>query len=908
MEYPKNAFVRKTENAVIIGNANIARELSLNGGRVKTVCILNRRTDEKIKFCPAFGSEEFVISINKSFGSKAVFKSSSFELLNVECFEDEKSAKAVFSFKSYNAGKIGIAVKLIYEALSDRLCIDKYLELSSDNYESLNIDYIDLEYLSLGSDIKQRWSRPDMKKAYLTEFQSALGQPVYINGMYFGCEFPATDNNIENNIAHIRYYSGKTLENMCKGQKHYATWKTVFGAARSLDMEVIRADFLEYITSISQPLYLRTQYNSWFDHMMDIDDKKIRDSFFEIEKGLTQYGVSPVNSYVVDDGWVDYDKDFWCFNSKFPNELYEGSALAKKFSSDFGLWLGPRGGYNSKTGKFGKRMQKAGKGGWNAKTNDVCVADHRYIKNITDFFIDYMDRFDINYWKLDGFLLRSCKNKHHGHPTGGYENMYCFTDNWESWLKVFTDMREFRAGQGKSLWLNQTSYCNASPWYLAYSESLWMQNSGDVDYIDKTRSGEKLCGKDFDKMLTYRDSRYFDFHKTREYQFPLSNMYNHEPIYGNTAKIKMTDDEFRKYMFMISTRGTAFWELYYSFNLFTDDMWRINMDVLRFIRENFEILRNAKLIGDSPDTGAVYGYSAWNGKEGIVSLRNPANREQKFSITLDRIIGVGEKASDMSCAVVLPYTANKDDKIYNYGDKLEVVLAPHEIIIYRFGEGEKKAPVLECAKFIDDDTVEFRFNKRVAVNDNSFTIDGKPAEATLMANYSDVRVNVKGEKENGKDVTLCCDVSDIYGNKFKETVSAAYYKDSIIPSENGITGTGDFTIEFVLDNAPDDGIIFTQGNEYSLKISNGKPVFDLKGIMAKSNTVVSGKKDVNIKAVRERNGMVKLYIDGILDCSGYNETRSNAPVMNGELKKGSSLKSISFLNKALDFKKIGEEC
>lgn len=67
----------------------------------------------------------------------------------------------------------------------------------------------------------------------------------------------------------------------------------------------------------------------------------------------------PLNSYVVDDGWVDYDKDFWCFNDKFPNELYESSALSKKFSSEFGLWLGPRGGYNLKTDKFGRRMERS---------------------------------------------------------------------------------------------------------------------------------------------------------------------------------------------------------------------------------------------------------------------------------------------------------------------------------------------------------------------------------------------------------------------------------------------------------------------------------------------------------------------------------------------------------------------
>ena len=58
-------------------------------------------------------------------------------------------------------------------------------------------------------------------------------------------------------------------------------------------------------------------------------------------------------------------------------------------------------------------------------------------KNVLEFFLDCMEKFDINYWKLDGFLLKSCKNRHHGHPVGGKHGMYCFTDCWENWTDIF---------------------------------------------------------------------------------------------------------------------------------------------------------------------------------------------------------------------------------------------------------------------------------------------------------------------------------------------------------------------------------------------------------------------------------------------------------------------------------------
>ena len=125
----------------------------------------------------------------------------------------------------------------------------------------------------------------------------------------------------------ISYFAGKALKELSNGNEIYISHPTIGGAARSFDMEVVRADFLEYIKGIEKPIYLRTQYNSWYDNMLDITSENIRDSFFEIEKGLSSAGVTPLNSYVVDDGWVDYDKDFWCFNDKFPNELYELSLI-----------------------------------------------------------------------------------------------------------------------------------------------------------------------------------------------------------------------------------------------------------------------------------------------------------------------------------------------------------------------------------------------------------------------------------------------------------------------------------------------------------------------------------------------------------------------------------------------------
>ena len=99
-----------------------------------------------------------------------------------------------------------------------------------------------------------------------------------------------------NKNAHMRYFSGKTFEKLQEDNQlttdgKYVTWQTVAGAARSTDMNVIQSDFYEYINSIATRSDFRTQYNSWYDNMMTINDDNIESAFKKMEKGFSESGV-----------------------------------------------------------------------------------------------------------------------------------------------------------------------------------------------------------------------------------------------------------------------------------------------------------------------------------------------------------------------------------------------------------------------------------------------------------------------------------------------------------------------------------------------------------------------------------------------------------------------------------------
>ena len=135
----------------------------------------------------------------------------------------------------------------------------------------------------------------------MEEFKANLGQPIYIQGMFFGCEFPATDTEIVDGTGYMRYYTGKTFDRLKKDNQltkdgKYATWQTVAGAARSTENEVIQADFYEYINSLPHRQNSVSSINSWFDNMMKIDDNNILESFIEIDRELNNAEVRPMDS------------------------------------------------------------------------------------------------------------------------------------------------------------------------------------------------------------------------------------------------------------------------------------------------------------------------------------------------------------------------------------------------------------------------------------------------------------------------------------------------------------------------------------------------------------------------------------------------------------------------------------
>lgn len=839
-------------NAIVIENSKLRKTLFLEKNRIVSTEILNKLSGITIKSGEC--SEEFVLRFKTGFFSKAIIKASELKVLASDKIMADGSEVYTITFKPFNVKDSKLTLKLVYSLESKSSVIKKHLELSYDKRgdKAIILDFIDFESLSFDGTLMS-WSIPKQANSHVPGYALEMGQPLYVDSLFFGVEFPAALNKIENCKTALRYYSGKKLTDIMKNNL-FVSHEAVLGVADGNTFPQVQRAFFEYIKTISKPIKLRRQYNSWYDHMLNITRENVYGSFLEIEKAMTKTGEKPLDCYVADDGWNDYSKGFWGFNEKFPDELYPFSGLAGALSSNFGLWLGPRGGYTTDTPKFAKHIQKAGNGYFNANSKDICVASDKYIAKTSALLLDYQKRFDLNYWKLDGFAQRPCKDKRHDHMTGGDSYMYFYTDVWEKWTAVFDKLYENSKG---NYWINLTCYAPPSPWFLMHVSSLWMQISDDVGFV-----GKKGQSSDKDRMLSYRDDKYYDFYNDRQFQFPQRALYNHDPIYGNEAKVEMNDEDFRSYLFTMAMRGTCFWELYYSYNMMNEAKWRINYSVLRFLEDNIDVLANSVIFGGRPSQKQVYGFSAFAENEGILCLRNPADTPAEYTVRLDEAIGVSKNLTYAPMTQILPYSTKGIDGIYSYGEKLKVNLAPCETKIMHFSRKTKDLAA-EYITVIDKNTIQVTFNQTVNIG-NIACESNAIKSAKLLEDYMTAEISFENPLNNTNSLKLS-EIKDIIGNSFHTDITFGCYDSYIVT--DGLYAKDAFSIKATL-SSEEKCVLMSQGEDVSLEIGDDAFVYFKVGkVTLRSSSTVRDK--VQVMAVREKTGALKLYLDGTLDSGIY---------------------------------------
>ncbi|HEX3822070.1 MAG TPA: enterotoxin [Candidatus Sulfotelmatobacter sp.] len=369
----------------------------------------------------------------------------------------------------------------------------------------------------------------------------------------------------------------------------------------------MRRDFLRYIElERAHPYRTFLHYNSWydlgyFDRYNEHDAVAVVNAFGD---QLTKQRGVKLDSFLFDDGWDD-PSTLWHFNPGFPNGLTKVSEAAAKFNAAPGIWFSPWGGYD---GPKEKRLASAKAQGFETNEGGFALSGPKYYRYFRDACFEMIDKYGVNQFKFDGT----------GNANEVIEGSE-FDSDFDAAIHLIGELR----AKKPDIYINLTTGTYPSPFWLLYADSIW--RGGE----DHSFAG---VGTNRQRWITYRDSQLYRRVVEDGPLFPINSLMLHGMIYARYAQ-RLGDDpghDFADEVHDYFGTGTQLQEMYITPTLLSSQDWDVLAEAAKWSRENAATLKDTHWIGGDPARLEVYGWAAWSDEKGIVTLRNPSDKPQKF--------------------------------------------------------------------------------------------------------------------------------------------------------------------------------------------------------------------------------------------------------------------------------------
>ena len=569
-----------------IANNFLSRTISIDGGLLHTLKLENKVSGKEL--VPK-NNTEFQIRISEGTdkeGTDVILTSADFKVRKVLAETTEKLEFLLVDKKH------DLEVEVVYEIQADNFYMNKFLNIRPG--KELTLERIDVETIQL-DDMYQPYQMKQLTAWGPSQWRPGLGQPLYTkqSATFWGTEFPASWNYVENNTAYCGYLWGKEIK---AGQK-YSSYKTVFGVGD--DADFIQNAFFEYIDKIRiRPLRLQVQYNSWFDFGPGVDKEKFAASVKKVSQELNEERtVAPLSAFVIDDGWQDVKTDWsdkvWKVNEKFDVNFASSFKDVKNAGANLGLWLSPGCNFGARTAVPLMREK-----GMEALDQYMSLAGPKYMQLLEDRMVE-LTEMGVSYFKLDGLFGHLNRREfdfnggEYGVPTmsqldtEGFEpaderlndpkydelKTYYLVAGTERLMQIFE--KQHKVNPDVYIVISNGAYL--SPWWLQYIDAVWMINAGDA-----------AEGSNRNQELIYRDGVYYDTWVKEKTQFPINSVFNHEPKKTKTGESR---EQFSEYLWMNLSRGTGFVELYIITQNLSDADWDVLADGLKWGAQGFSVFQ-----------------------------------------------------------------------------------------------------------------------------------------------------------------------------------------------------------------------------------------------------------------------------------------------------------------------------
>lgn len=436
---------------------------------------------------------------------------------------------------------------------------------------------------------------------------------------------------------------------------------------------------------------------------------------------------------------------------------------------------------------------------------EVCLADENLLSAFQQFVCSLSEKCGVTDWQLHLPFDTVCRDKTHNHPLGGERNLYYLSDVFEKWINALCLLKKTAK---RPL---HFSLCGVlSPWLLQW-----------VDALAPAQSGEALP---FDRLL-------FSL-KTIGVCVPAQRLF-------------------------LPQQSAPFPAAFSKRTLFPVDAPIDSLCAVRRQQAQIAALLCRAVPFGAPEKNEPYALASFDTGEGLLVLCNPAAEERELTLTLDESLGVPPRFLCVgACALLPPSCVSRAP--FRYGDHLTQTLSPYETRVLHLGK--QKTPLVLCAAAAANaQTLHLRFDQPVDCSDaacaenpiQSVVPDADFCGAVLRFSYPFTQSNKLALQG----------VRDLFGETAAVFVSLMFSENGLLPP-GALFGKGAFSIKVTF-GSETNLQMYLQGENLALAAEDGHITFRVGGSVLRS--IRRTDDAVQVCAVREESGTLKLYLNGKLD-------------------------------------------
>jgi hypothetical protein len=479
---------------------------------------------------------------------------------------------------------------------------------------------------------------------------SVKGSPVIAGNLFLGFEHPLSECVVNGEEVRCAIRRGLPVK---AGQS--VTYSSVIGISPARQM---RRGFLNYVErERAHPYRPFLHYNSWYDigYGNRYDQAAALDAIRAFGEELVEKRSVRMDSFLFDDGWDD-PHSLWNFTSGFPDGFTPIQIAAAKYGAAPGIWLSPWGGYDEAKEQ---RLRYGRQQGFEINAGGFALSGANYFARFRDVTLEFLRKYGINQFKIDG--------------TGNVNSVFpgsAFDSDFHAAISLMEEWRRVKP----DIFVNLTTGTYPSPFWLRYADSIWRGGH------DHSFAG---VGPWREKWITYRDADTYGGIVEKGPLFPLNSLMLHGIIYAKYAEHLADDPEhvFEHEVHDYFGTGTQLQEMYITHSLLSDADWNTLAEAANWSRRNAETLADTHWIGGDPRKLQVYGWGAWSPQKGILTLRNPSDRSQSFSLDVGQVFELPANAPRMFVAHS-PWKAEEHSKFVHLtvGEPYTFTLQPFQVL------------------------------------------------------------------------------------------------------------------------------------------------------------------------------------------------------------------------------------